>query len=714
MAGTVNPVTLDEVQKMFDKLKKQVTVQSDKKPWEPVLLRGFMEYINLEADPPEDFEPGSNPPAPEHVKMKVVNLFKNLGLGRGIDVTCSRPFLEKKQIQIKEVEYDNLLGTDEGASLHQFAEFVQSSMELGGQYSLSLDFARIAELVGSSGVSTVLKSAPLKVSISQEASRSKTDTKVVVGARILNRTVGFKQDVEDTPFHVEGQFKRALGQLEGHGFIPNAHEECRPRLGVENGSTPEGKLSRGDKLSGGDKLSRGDKLLGGDKVSGGDKLSGEDKLSGGEKFGSGLVGLRAEDIELAWKNVSNEQKPKPEKFETELTEWVQDYITTKRKGDSKSKVVKIEDLNLENDEDRADLKEACAVYTRANGVTHYVSSIQLGAEMYKTLEHKVYHDILEMGFSVDIMEVLKTDDKKPTEIKFDKKYNLQRYATKELGKITVVDATQKTLVVQPAQEAVIGYELRPVAMLIKEKKLAKCMAQAAEYYIQDATWEIAGPFYITSHDLLTGQTVYLKKGEGDQLATTDNKYLADGFKILPADKSDEFHIIYEAEDKTEDTGSFPFYVTTRHRWSGYSREPPSIQQHPKELNTLFAFHNQLHTFFNSKQDLTEGLLKAETFLINCDGRRGKFDGYVGLERQPHYKPKTDEDSDSDSDSEKQYVTQIPTRPIFKPVCTRYCTDDDNILLAFRLLRMTSEDREKSREAKKLLAASRSARQELPA
>jgi hypothetical protein len=680
MAGTVNPVTLDEVQKMFDKLKKQVTVQSDKKPWEPVLLRGFMEYINLEADPPEDFEPGSNPPAPEHVKMKVVNLFKNLGLGRGIDVTCSRPFLEKKQIQIKEVEYDNLLGTDEGASLHQFAEFVQSSMELGGQYSLSLDFARIAELVGSSGVSTVLKSAPLKVSISQEASRSKTDTKVVVGARILNRTVGFKQDVDDTPFHLEGQIEKALLNLSGGGICdPFGLQPLQPQ---PFGLKPT--------------------------------LGLEDEFSGGDRSSGGPVGPSVEDIEAALKKVLDDYKSKPKTFEADLTQWVLEYITAKRKADPKNKPITIEDLNLENDEDRADLKEACAVYTRANGVTHYVSSIQLGAEMYKTLEHKVYHDILEMGFSVDIMEVLKTDDKKPTEIKFDKKYNLQRYATKELGKITVVDATQKTLVVQPAQEAVIGYELRPVAMLIKEKKLAKCMAQAAEYYIQDATWEIAGPFYITSHDLLTGQTVYLKKGEGDQLATTDNKYLADGFKILPADKSDEFHIIYEAEDKTEDTGSFPFYVTTRHRWSGYSREPPSIQQHPKELNTLFAFHNQLHTFFNSKQDLTEGLLKAETFLINCDGRRGKFDGYVGLERQPHYKPKTDEDSDSDSDSEKQYVTQIPTRPIFKPVCTRYCTDDDNILLAFRLLRMTSEDREKSREAKKLLAASRSARQELPA
>ena len=201
--------------------------------------------------------------------------------------------------------------------------------------------------------------------------------------------------------------------------------------------------------------------------------------------------------------------------------------------------------------------------------------------------------------------------------------------------------------------------------------------------------------------------MYLKKGEGDQLATTDKKYLADGFKILPADKSDEFHIIYEAEDKTEDTGSFPFYVTTRHSWIGHSREPPSVQQHPRESNTLFSFHDQLHGIFNSKQDLTEGLLKAETFLINCE-RKWKIDGYLGLEREPHYKPRTDEDSDS----ERQNLTPIPTRPIFKPVCSGYCINDDNILLTFRLLRMTSEDREKSREAKRSVA-SRPERQELP-
>ena len=431
--------SLEGVRNTLDMIEREIPFVSARTKWTPVLTRGF------EGKPKMD----------EQASV----FFQNLGLGRGVDVTLSKPFLNKTAFQVKRVGYDKLIGTDEGGLLEEFTDKVLSSTVASVKYDASLDVMTALGRQGAAlGVPLTTMSVPLKFTTSGDFSRSESSVRVVLGVRILNRTISFQQTMDTVPtvYNPLVIDPRPLN----HGFVPP------------------------------------------------------------------------------------QQDTEEETFEETLTKWIREYYEhTKKEGGKLTKEAKMTGIPTKPEEssegeaatggvskkanldDIADdiLETLCEAYTRTTGVTHYVSSIKLGAELYKTMDHQAYESIFKSNVSGNVLNIFTVGDETDQSGGLvDKKKVQNTYATKVIGKITEVRKPKvapgvqkqdkdgdkkgdgdkdsdkdepkvglevnpmKSYRVDPCDEAVIGYELRSVASLIvKDERLAEKMALAARRYIDE-------------------------------------------------------------------------------------------------------------------------------------------------------------------------------------------------------------------------------------
>ena len=133
-------------------------------------------------------------------KLACVRRFTDLGLGRGVNAVSSKPWLEKSSFQVRRVTYDSLVGTEEGGQVDTYDEEVSSvqSLQLGMK----------------AAVAAPTTAGPVKVGVEGEFNRSVSSNRRSVGRRIINRTIAFKEEFDDTLFNSESG-------KQGHG----AHSE---------------------------------------------------------------------------------------------------------------------------------------------------------------------------------------------------------------------------------------------------------------------------------------------------------------------------------------------------------------------------------------------------------------------------------------------------------------------------------------------------------
>ena len=62
----------------------------------------------------------------------------DLGLGRGVDITKKSPWLDKSSFQVRPVDVDNIIGTEEGGSLQNYEHEVVSIQEQQGELKASI------------------------------------------------------------------------------------------------------------------------------------------------------------------------------------------------------------------------------------------------------------------------------------------------------------------------------------------------------------------------------------------------------------------------------------------------------------------------------------------------------------------------------------------------------------------------------------------------
>ena len=116
----------------------------------------------------------------EERKVECVQRYKDLGLGRGIDATREKPWLQKGSFQVRNVNYDLLIGTEEGGMVEAYQNEVNSiqNIQLGMKASVTVP----------------TQTGPVKVGVDCEHSRSVSNSRRVIGRRVINRNIAFRED----------------------------------------------------------------------------------------------------------------------------------------------------------------------------------------------------------------------------------------------------------------------------------------------------------------------------------------------------------------------------------------------------------------------------------------------------------------------------------------------------------------------------------------
>lgn len=114
-------------------------------------------------------------------KAELISNALSFGLGRGIDATDKKPWLNKKPYQVRRVNASGIMETKEGDLLMNYDHEVQSSAEMEEHFLGSLNPPE----------STVT------IHIEDELDRNISSSRRVVGHKIMTRSIGFQADFEE-------------------------------------------------------------------------------------------------------------------------------------------------------------------------------------------------------------------------------------------------------------------------------------------------------------------------------------------------------------------------------------------------------------------------------------------------------------------------------------------------------------------------------------
>ena len=127
-------------------------------------------------------------------KGKAEHMFEDLGLGRGIDATRVKPWLNRTSAQVRPVRFDDLIGTDEGSSYAVYKEVSLSSN--------SLHLKMHGEIAAPASLGAPAPTSPtVAIGVDSDYTRTIITEQRVVGRRVINRTIGFRDNIHDLPFH---------------------------------------------------------------------------------------------------------------------------------------------------------------------------------------------------------------------------------------------------------------------------------------------------------------------------------------------------------------------------------------------------------------------------------------------------------------------------------------------------------------------------------
>lgn len=328
---------------------------------------------------------GKNSPDPEKPTRGQLDDYALWGLGRGVDITKPKPWLEKTSFEVRKVHNEHIIVTKDGGLLQAYNEEIRSRASLHSEVKAGLKPPNL----------------PIKIGVDAEYTRTTLSSKHIVGTKVKNRTVSFRVDFVDVP--------QPLPK-------PTAAEA------TDTGDVTE---------------------------------SGKPQLQ-------------------TMKQLSME---KDETFEERLRNWL-----THRLVDRGYKST----LNLQElicEDDKYGIKEDVKHFVQHFGVTHYVSSIELGALEYSVLTQKEYHQKAKMGANASLDALvhggLQTSAKVTKTSILTKKVSEE----KKIGKITHDDES-KCKVVRRKDEAVIGCEVVPIITLVKNPYLQEIVATSVKEYIK--------------------------------------------------------------------------------------------------------------------------------------------------------------------------------------------------------------------------------------
>ena len=366
-------------------------------------------------------------------KRKAEQMFQDLGLGRGIDATRTRPWLNRTSFQVRPVHFDHLIGTEEGGSLEAY--------ELVALSSQCLQMKMQAELAVPISSGTAPVSPKVQIGVDCDYARTISMGRRVIGRRVVNRSIGFREEFQDLPF--SHQFcspimptKTARNSDEKpHAF------KCTPECCYYPSSlTFEEGLSKWvlERLA--------------------HCHSKEEEVC---KHPWPVDGHLKEIIE---------QKQSPS---IAFTEWFLPFELDQTKLSEKHESV---GTSLEEC-----IQSLCLQFVKFFHVTHYVSAIKLGATEYAVMTESTYLEETKstgkFGLEGLVTSHVTASEHSKKSLKVSKLRKIGAIVMGEGGAVHVPRSSQK--------EAVIRVEIKPIYRLVRNEFLGRYLQKAVLQYIED-------------------------------------------------------------------------------------------------------------------------------------------------------------------------------------------------------------------------------------
>ena len=111
---------------------------------------------------------------------EVTQRFQDLGLGRGVDASRAKPWLIKTSFQVRPLRFDKLIGTEQGGTVEAYEDEVKSVKKLQFELNQSVSAPNV----------------PVNIGVDADHLRSATNERHVVGRRVHNRTISFREDFD--------------------------------------------------------------------------------------------------------------------------------------------------------------------------------------------------------------------------------------------------------------------------------------------------------------------------------------------------------------------------------------------------------------------------------------------------------------------------------------------------------------------------------------
>ena len=377
--------------------------------------------------------PPVKPPAKKKVVLvkKAVPVLTNaeidrmidLGLGRGIDATNSKPWANKSAFQVRRVTAEGVLGTEEGGSLQSYEREISSVVSHQTNMKASV----------------IVPQAPVEIGMDAEQSRSVSSTRRTLGKKVVNRSVSFLSDFSD---------------------VPVMSDERR------------------------------DAFL--------DRTRGKRKLEQPKSFTESLDGAQ-QDASKDDSSVADVQREFLT-FEQRLSKWIVKRILVRQEltaqelraagkpvgepkfvVDNSSSINPSETLSLfvyiSNEEERKKIIHDCYDFVKNFRITHYVSTIELGAMEYRVFSETDFNSTIGAGGTLGIEKLVNLSlSHKRTSRRFRKASDV-----KTIGKITAEGRVGRGT----HDEAVVGIRVQPISTLVKLPYLQLALQRSLFHYMEE-------------------------------------------------------------------------------------------------------------------------------------------------------------------------------------------------------------------------------------
>ena len=343
----------------------------------------------------------------------------DLGLGRGVDITKTSPWLDKSSFQVRPVDLDNIIGTEEGGSLQNYEREIVSIQEQQGELKTSI----------------AIPQSPVMIGVDAEQSRSHATTRRSVGKKVVNRTISFRADFHDAP----------------KSYTGDPHQ-ARKEASLDSKSTSRGGLLPSPPLS-----TDEESFL----VQKSPCLTDEGSMTFEERLCKWILERVIHRSHLrAMQSMISMGK-------TSLTASEVPDITAPIESIGKY-------IQVCTHEERKEVVKDCKDFVYHFRITHYVSAIELGAAEYRVMSEDEYTTRVGMGGSFGFEAVANAAVKEKAEWKKTKRAS----DLKRIGLIKPDGTVERG----SYGEAVVGIQVQPISSLVKIRYLQLALQQALLEY----------------------------------------------------------------------------------------------------------------------------------------------------------------------------------------------------------------------------------------